>query len=46
MTEEVDTEYPCPECGDDGPHIVIDSSALECRKCYASIDITDKGYEV
>jgi hypothetical protein len=34
-------EYPCPECGYEGPHNPIDNSAIECGKCYASIDITD-----
>lgn len=33
-------EYPCPACGFDGPHNEIDHSAIECGRCYTSIDIT------
>lgn len=38
--DEIETEVPCPECGHEGPHTIIDESALECVSCYTSIDIT------
>jgi hypothetical protein len=34
-------EYPCPECGYEGPHITIDDSALECGNCCTSINISE-----
>jgi hypothetical protein len=39
MVDELQ-EYPCPECEFDGPHNPIDDSAIECGRCYTSIDIT------
>lgn len=39
MTDSEPTEIPCPECGHEGPHNPIDDSAVECGRCYTSIDI-------
>jgi hypothetical protein len=39
MVDELQ-EYPCPECGFDGPHNPIDDSAIECGRCHTSIDIS------
>lgn len=39
MTDET-PEIECPECGYEGPHNPVDSSAVECGRCYESIDIT------
>jgi uncharacterized Zn finger protein len=37
-------EYPCPECGDDGPHDVVDeafdgSQVCACAYCYVEFEI-------
>lgn len=37
-------EYPCPECGHDGPHPVIGvdywmNEEVECSACYAEFSI-------
>lgn len=39
----MNVEYPCPECGHDGPHPVVDKkpdgSVIECVGCYSEVDI-------
>ena len=41
-------EYPCPECGYEGPHVVqeigrdedVTVSVVECGSCYAEFEVT------
>jgi len=36
-------EYPCPDCGSDGPHPIVydddDMQVMECNNCDRTIDV-------
>jgi uncharacterized Zn finger protein len=37
-------EYPCPDCGADGPHLVVEqlddgTVVAECGSCYIEFDV-------
>lgn len=42
----ISIDYPCPNCGSDGPHQVIpddfdafDSTTFECAECYSEVTV-------
>lgn len=47
MAGQEHVEYPCPECGHDGPHPVVDDSdgnqTVECVGCYAEFIVPTTG---
>lgn len=41
-------EYPCPKCGDVGPHPVADPEAptVECAHCFAKFQVPVEAEDV